>query len=167
MVLWSILETSRCSRMILSAFGSSGLFHCLGICTRAVIFLPPACGCSCQYSLLSPSGYALFSHWLNYSVPFPCIFHGISIFAASLAQEHQAPAWLFSCSTCCGWVMFPGPWRGPDLAHVYVNRDTRTHTHVHTCKPGTGWGWQAGTDFAFMTSFPSHPTRSAVPAERM
>lgn len=117
--------------MILSAFGSSGLSHCLGDCSRAVMFLPPVCGRSRQCFLLRPIGCALFSCWLSYSVPFPCIFHGLSVFAASLAQEHQAPVWLFSCSACCSWVMFPGPRCGPDSAHMDMNRDTRTHTHVH------------------------------------
>lgn len=79
-------------------------------------------------ALCSDQVILLFSHRLSYSVPFPCIFHGISIFTASLAHEHQAPA-------RCSWVVLPGP----DLAHMDMNRNTWEHTQV--CKHGTGQGW--------------------------
>jgi len=117
--------------MILSVFGSSGLSQCLGDCTRAVISCL-LCVAAHARTLCLAQVVMHFSAVGCCCVPLPYVFHGISIFAASLAQEHQDPAWWFSCSACCGWVVFSGLRHGPDLAHMDMNKDTRTHTRVHT-----------------------------------
>lgn len=153
-----------CLWMILSACGSSGLSHCLGDCTRAEIFLPPTCGPSCQCFWLSPKWLCSFQ-LLAVTVS---LFRLFSMVFPSLQQVQHRSAKLLPALLC---LLRLGDvprskvrTRFGTCGHEEGHADT--HTCAQTCKPGPGGGWQTGTDFPSTTSLPSHPTRSAVLAER-